>query len=55
MSLKSVTARPLGSDVRVLEARPGREDSERFSWPGALHQTRLEALGESFPLSILVQ
>ena len=48
MSLKSVIARPLGSDARVLEARPGREDCERFSRPGAPHQVRLEALDEPF-------
>ena len=31
----------------MLEARHGSEDGERFSWPGAPHQTRLEARGEA--------
>ena len=37
----------------MLEARHGREDGERFSWPGAPHQTRLEARGELFLLTLL--
>ena len=37
----------------VLEARHGSEDGERFSWPGAPHQTRLEARGELFLLTLL--
>ena len=37
----------------MLEARHGREDGERFSWPGAPHQTRLEARGEFFLLTLL--
>lgn len=36
----------------MLEARHGREDGERF-WPGAPHQTRLEARGELFLLTLL--
>ena len=39
--------------VCVLEAGHGRENGERFSWPGAPHQTRPEALGELFLLTFL--
>ena len=53
LSLKSVGARRLGLDAYVLEAGHGREDGERFSWPGAPHQTRPKALGELFLVTFL--